>query len=174
MSTNKDNLALASAGASVTMVTSADALHPPENMLDGAVPSGIHHHASAGHEPKEIGRLVVQRQVLSNRDSTSLKNQLQSQVAHWEIERSTSDSIQDFEPVGFMDPEDADTHLQVCAMTLPYHVVDKAAAAVAPTSPASNAPVFAKHVKFRIKKGFNEYCSVHKVLINGEAPGGSR
>ncbi|KAI8807343.1 hypothetical protein BJ742DRAFT_773075 [Cladochytrium replicatum] len=145
------------------MVTSADALHPPENTLDGVNGPIQTFWITAG--------LFLQEFIITLPQVMNLKKQVVWSCK--EIERST-DYTQDFEPVGFM--VSIRPYLAVPS-GIPWVMFGirsrargyafsslcddasvlcrgKAAAANAPTT--SNAPVSAKGVRFRIKKGFNE------------------
>ncbi|KAJ3287051.1 Heat shock protein beta-11 [Rhizoclosmatium sp. JEL0117] len=131
----------------ISMVTSADARFPAENMLDGTTKSFW---ASTGLYPQEFIVTLPSLHVIKKITIWSMK------VAGWTISRSGSEKQFDFDEVYSEDIEDTpDQTLQITSFTVSYSDAHRAAAA--------------KHIKFTIRKGYLDFCAVHRIIIQGEA-----
>ncbi|ORY53712.1 hypothetical protein BCR33DRAFT_844974 [Rhizoclosmatium globosum] len=122
----------------ISMVTSADARFPAENMLDGTTKSFW---ASTGLYPQEFIVTLPSLHVIKKITIWSMK------VAGWTISRSGSEKQFDFDEVYSEDIEDTpDQTLQITSFTVSYSDAHRAAAA--------------KHIKFTIRKGYLDFYRV--------------
>ncbi|KAJ3203420.1 Heat shock protein beta-11 [Entophlyctis luteolus] len=131
----------------ISMVTSADPRFPAENMIDGNTKSFW---ATTGLYPQEFmisfpGPYVVKKVTLWS-----------SKVAGWAVSRTASDKKFDFDEIYSEDVDETpDSTLQVTSFTVTYSEQSPAAAA--------------KHMKFTIRRGHDDFCAVYRVVILGEA-----
>ncbi|KAJ3069374.1 Heat shock protein beta-11 [Podochytrium sp. JEL0797] len=129
------------------MVTSADPRFPIENILDGSTKSFW---ATTGLYPQEF---IITLPTLHVVKKVSIWS---SKVAGWTISRSGSDKQFDFDEVYSEDIEDSpDATLQITTFSVSYSDTHRAAAA--------------RHLRFTIRRGYSDFCAVHRIAILGEA-----
>lgn len=134
------NVALASSGAQISLATSSDEKHQPENIIDGN-PNTFW--ATTGLFPQE---LIVSFQGLMNISSVKIEC---CSVKHLQIQRSISNDPVDFEPIHERVLDSGNDLMQTEDL------------------PVSNAT--AKHIKFIIDSGYDHFISVHQIQVNGSA-----
>ncbi|KAJ3415154.1 Heat shock protein beta-11 [Chytridiales sp. JEL 0842] len=133
-------------GLRVSMTSSNDPRFPAENILDGSTKSFW---ATTGLYPQEF--------VITLPASASVRKVIvwSSKVASWTLSKCTTDKPTDFDDVMSLESEDSDTNLQVTTFNIP----------------SSSDPVL-RHLKFTIRKGHLDFCSIHRVTVQGEVLGG--
>ncbi|KAI8609244.1 hypothetical protein BC830DRAFT_1151534 [Chytriomyces sp. MP71] len=130
----------------VSMVTSGDPRFPAEHMLDGTTKSFW---ISTGLFPQEFIISLPGPHVIKKITLWSMK------AAEWTISRSSSDKPFDFDEIYSEDIEDTpDQTLQITSFSVSYSDAHRAAAA--------------KHLKFTLRRGYNDFVAVHRIVIMGE------
>ncbi|KAJ3120742.1 Heat shock protein beta-11 [Physocladia obscura] len=131
----------------VSMATSADSRFPIENIIDGTSKSFW---VSTGLYPQEFIISLPTLYVVKKITIWSMK------VAAWTISRTGNEKKFDFDEFYSEEIEDSpDLSLQLTTFTVAYSDLSCASAA--------------KHIKFTIQRGHNDFCAVHRVVIQGEA-----
>ncbi|KAJ1558788.1 Heat shock protein beta-11 [Nowakowskiella sp. JEL0078] len=181
-----DNFALLSVGSVISLQTSSDPRYPIENILDGFVKEKLISLCENSTLIKSTIKtfwittgLAPQEFVLTFPFTLKIKKIVlwSAKVASWSIEKSVNEKPQDFEPVGDLESEDADSHLQVSTMIFPTQSLNTNTTATNAILHAKEASAYqgsgekfiiARHLKITITKMYNEFCSVHKILASGE------
>ncbi|KAJ3092855.1 Heat shock protein beta-11 [Quaeritorhiza haematococci] len=141
-----DNHALEAVGTVVSMVTSLDTKHPPENAIDGNVKTFW---VTTGLYPQELvltftGMLLMKKVAIWSMKVTKIA-----------LEKGVGDQALDFSELAEQDVDDTEQSLQSTTFSF------KEASII-------------RHLKIIIKSGYGDFASVHKIVVNGErvAPGG--
>ncbi|TPX69575.1 hypothetical protein SpCBS45565_g02296 [Spizellomyces sp. 'palustris'] len=137
----QENLALASAGAKISMATSWHPVHKAENTIDG---NNKTFWVTTGLFPHELILTLTQVVAVRKIIITSMK------VARWTVESSVAEKPQKFEMFTEQDVEDADQAIQTVTL-LP-----------------SNPETSARHLRLIITKGHAPFTSVHKIVVYGD------
>ncbi|KAI9347781.1 hypothetical protein DFJ73DRAFT_836345 [Zopfochytrium polystomum] len=149
----------------VAMVTSGDPRFPPENILDGSVKTFW---ASTGLFPQEL--------ILTFASPTMVKKVTvwSTKVASWTLGRSLSDRPSEFEDVAYQETDDTDPALQVTTFHVPAVAPSSSLSSASPSS--SSEPTLAsappsRHIRLTIRRGHADFCSIHRVAVQGETSG---
>uniref|UniRef100_A0A3Q2PUQ8 Heat shock protein, alpha-crystallin-related, b11 n=1 Tax=Fundulus heteroclitus TaxID=8078 RepID=A0A3Q2PUQ8_FUNHE len=125
-----------SSGAQVVLASSSDDNHPPENITDG---NSKTFWMSTGMFPQEF---VIRFAETTNISSLTVESY---NIKHLRIEKNTSPSAAQFEPVTQEEFERTEGHLQTNAISL--------------------NGCSATHLRFIIAAGYDHFVSVHRVSV---------
>ncbi|XP_012718804.2 intraflagellar transport protein 25 homolog isoform X1 [Fundulus heteroclitus] len=128
-----------SSGAQVVLASSSDDNHPPENITDG---NSKTFWMSTGMFPQEF---VIRFAETTNISSLTVESYNSMRFKHLRIEKNTSQSAAQFEPVTQEEFERTEGHLQANAISL--------------------NGCSATHLRFIIAAGYDHFVSVHRVSV---------
>ncbi|KAI8851487.1 galactose-binding domain-like protein [Chytridium lagenaria] len=138
-------------GLKVSMASSFDHRHPPENMVDANTKTFW---ITTGLFPQEF---VVTLPGPSNIKKLTIWSM---KVASWAVASCYSDKPNEFEEVVHQECEDAADHLQVTHIVIPGPAKSHAQ--------ALHAGSGIRHLKITLRKGHWDFASVHRITVQGE------